>query len=220
MKHLILASGSPRRRELMSQVGLDFTVVTSDANENIKEMEPEDYVRELSSAKAQSVLEQYADKEDSVIVIGADTIVYHKGEILTKPKNEEDAFRILKSLEGQIHQVYTGVTICSAHKNVSFYEKTDVWVYDMTDEEIRDYISTGEPMDKAGALEGIGMGVQSLVISLLRYIVVILPSAFILCHLFGGGAVWNAFWITEFAAAVVAEIVYRGTIKRTMPKPR
>lgn len=64
------------------------------------------------------------------------------------------------------------------------------------------------------------MGVQSLVISLLRYIVVILPSAFILCHLFGGGAVWNAFWITEFAAAVVAEIVYQGTIKRTMPKPR
>ena len=151
MKHLILASGSPRRRELMSQVGLDFTVVTSDADENIKEMEPEDYVRELSSVKAQSVLEQYADKEDSVIVIGADTIVYHKGEILTKPKNEEDAFRILKSLEGQIHQVYTGVTICSAHKNVSFYEKTDVWVYDMTDEEIRDYISTGEPMDKAGS---------------------------------------------------------------------
>ena len=72
----------------------------------------------------------------------------------------------------------------------------------------------------SGALEGIGMGVQSLVISLLRYIVVILPSAFILCHLFGGGAVWNAFWITEFSAAVVAEIVYRGTIKRTMPKPR
>ena len=151
MKHLILASGSPRRRELMSQVGLDFTVVTSDADENIKEMEPEDYVRELSSIKAQSVLEQYADKDDSVIVIGADTIVYHKGEILTKPKDEEDAFRILKSLEGQIHQVYTGVTICSTYKNVSFYEKTDVWVYDMTDEEIRDYISTGEPMDKAGA---------------------------------------------------------------------
>ena len=70
----------------------------------------------------------------------------------------------------------------------------------------------------SGALEGIGMGVQSLVISLLRYIVIILPSAFILCHLFGGGAVWNAFWITEFSAAVVAEIVYRGTIKRTMPK--
>ena len=112
MKHLILASGSPRRRELMSQVGLDFTVVTSDADENIKEMEPEDYVRELSSIKAQSVLEQYTDKEDAVIVIGADTIVYHKGEILTK---------------------------------------TDVWVYDMTDEEIKEYISTGEPMDKAGA---------------------------------------------------------------------
>ena len=157
MKHLILASGSPRRRELMSQVGLDFTVVTSDADENIKEMEPEDYVRELSSVKAQSVLEQYADKDDSVIVIGADTIVYHKGEILTKPKDEEDAFRILKSLEGQIHQVYTGVTICSTHKNVSFYEKTDVWVYDMTDEEIRDYISTGEPMDKAGSY-----GIQGL----------------------------------------------------------
>ena len=147
MKRLILASGSPRRRELMSQVGLDFTVVTSDADENIKEMEPEDYVRELSSIKAQSVLEQYTDKEDAVIVIGADTIVYHKGEILTKPKDEEDAFRILKSLEGEIHQVYTGVTICSAHKNVSFYEKTDVWVYDMTDEEIISLnIPTGVPL--------------------------------------------------------------------------
>ena len=156
MKHLILASGSPRRRELMSQVGLDFTVVTSDADENIKEMEPEDYVRELSSIKAQSVLEQYADKDDSVIVIGADTIVYHKGEILTKPKDEEDAFRILKSLEGQIHQVYTGVTVilcqeAGSYAGSTFSEKTDVWVYDMTDEEIRDYISTGEPMDKAGA---------------------------------------------------------------------
>ena len=156
MKHLILASGSPRRRELMSQVGLDFTVVTSDADENIKEMEPEDYVRELSSIKAQSVLEQYADKDDSVIVIGADTIVYHKGEILTKPKDEEDAFRILKSLEGQIHQVYTGVTVilcqeAGSYAGSTFSEKTDVEVYDMEDEEIAAYVSTGEPLEKAGA---------------------------------------------------------------------
>ena len=148
MKHLILASGSPRRRELMSQVGLDFTVVTSDADENIKVMEPEDYVRELSSIKALSVFDQFTEFTTKNLPM---TIVNQKGEILTKPKDEEDAFRILKSLEGQIHQVYTGVTICSTHKNVSFYEKTDVWVYDMTDEEIRDYISTGEPMDKAGA---------------------------------------------------------------------
>ena len=70
----------------------------------------------------------------------------------------------------------------------------------------------------SGALEGIGMGVQSLVISLLRYIVVILPSAFLLCRMFGGGAVWNAFWITEVVAAVVAEIVYRKTIRRSMPE--
>ena len=70
----------------------------------------------------------------------------------------------------------------------------------------------------SGALEGIGMGVQSLVISLLRYIVVILPSAFILCRAFGGGAVWNAFWITEITAAAVAELVYRKTIRRSMPK--
>ena len=152
MKHLILASGSPRRRELMSQVGLDFTVVTSDADENIKEMEPEDYVRELSSIKAQSVLEQYTDKEDAVIVIGADTIVYHKGEILTKPKDEEDAFRILKSLEGEIHQVYTGVTLIKNNNVVSnFAEKTDVYCNDISDNEIREYISTGEPIDKAGA---------------------------------------------------------------------
>lgn len=150
MKHIVLASGSPRRRELLSQIGLDYEVVTSDADENIKEMEPEDYVRELASAKAQSVLEGYMDNND-IIVIGADTIVYHKGSILTKPKDEEDAFRILKSLSGEVHQVYTGVNLCSLHKNVSFYEKTDVWVYDMTDEQIREYISTGEPMDKAGA---------------------------------------------------------------------
>lgn len=151
MKHLILASGSPRRRELMSQVGLDFTVVTSDADENIDNMQPEDYVRKLSSIKAQAVLAQYADEEEKPVVIGADTIVYHMGEILTKPEDKEDAFRILKSLEGQTHQVYTGVTICSNGKSVSFFEKTDVLVYDMTDEEIREYIDTGEPMDKAGA---------------------------------------------------------------------
>lgn len=151
MKHLILASGSPRRKELMSQVGLVFEVISSDADENISVSQPEDYVMELSALKAQSVLDTISENDDSVVVIGADTIVYHKGNILTKPEDKEDAFRILRDLSGDVHQVYTGVSICSMNKKVSFYEKTDVWVYDMTEDEIRDYIGTGEPMDKAGA---------------------------------------------------------------------
>ena len=91
MKHLILASGSPRRKELMSQVGLVFEVISSDADENISVSQPEDYVMELSALKAQSVLDTISENDDSVVVIGADTIVYHKGNILTKPEAKEDA---------------------------------------------------------------------------------------------------------------------------------
>lgn len=162
MRRLVLASGSPRRRELMSLVGLEYDVVVSDIDERIQESDPCEYVKKLSYAKAMSVLERLSSESgeekglagnttDGYIVVGADTIVHHNGSILTKPRDREDAYRIIKSLSGDVHQVYTGVSICTDERCVSFCEKTDVEVYDMTDEEIYMYIDTGEPMDKAGA---------------------------------------------------------------------
>lgn len=151
-KEIILASASPRRKELLSQIGLIFTVQVSGVEEVITKTAPEEIVMELSSQKAADV--KAHTKGDSV-VIGADTIVAYSGKegskILGKPKDEEDAFAMLKLLQGKAHQVYTGVTICAGEETRTFYEKTQVFIYPMTDEEIRAYIRTGEPMDKAGA---------------------------------------------------------------------
>lgn len=158
--NIILASGSPRRKELLEQVGIDFKVLVSDADENIDITEPGDYVSKLSLLKAKTVFEELC-KDDSFkaesLVIGADTIVYHNGKVLGKPTDEEDAFNMIKGLAGNTHQVYTGVSICSKEKNISFYECTDVSVYPMTDKEIHDYVDSKEPMDKAGAY-----GIQGL----------------------------------------------------------
>jgi len=148
MNNIVLASGSPRRKELLSQVGIDFKVITSDADENSTKEQPGEYVLELSKIKAETVLNSLS--EDAV-VIGADTIVYFDGKVLGKPKDEEDAFAMIKAISGNSHQVYTGVCICTKDGCVGFYEKTDVFVYEMSDEEIWSYIKTGEPMDKAGA---------------------------------------------------------------------
>lgn len=156
MKNIILASGSPRRKELLEQIGMEFEIITSDVDENTDITKPEDYVIYLSGIKAKAVFDKlkqenrYNNKE--YVIIGADTIVSHKGNILTKPKDEEDAVNILKELAGDCHQVYTGVTLLySDGTKKSFAEKTDVHCYDMTLQEIKDYISTGESMDKAGA---------------------------------------------------------------------
>lgn len=152
MEKIILASGSPRRRELMELAGYKFDVIVSDADENTDKTNPEDIVKDLSMLKAQAVEEELKVKTDnSFFVIGADTIVYSDGKVLGKPKDEEDAFNMIKGLSGNIHQVYTGVTIISKEVTKSFAVKTDVKVYPMTDEQIRAYIATGEPMDKAGA---------------------------------------------------------------------
>lgn len=148
MEKIILASGSPRRRELMSQVGLDFKVITSDVEEHSLKSEPHEYVMELSKIKAKAV---YDTVSDDSVVIGADTIVYHEGRVLGKPKYEEDAFAMIRSLSGRIHQVFTGVSVYTKNGCVSFYEKTDVEIYEMSDGEIWDYIKTGEPLDKAGS---------------------------------------------------------------------
>ncbi len=148
MNKIVLASASPRRKELLTQIGLSFEVVTSNVEEIITKQIPYEIVMELSAQKALDV-QQKVGKD--AIVIGADTIVALGNEIMGKPTNEDDAFRMLNKLQGNTHQVYTGVTLCVGKKVTSFYEKTSVHVYEMSEQEMWSYIKTGEPMDKAGA---------------------------------------------------------------------
>ncbi len=152
MNNIILASASPRRKELLEQIGLLFTIEVSSVEEVITKTVPHEIVMELSAQKAIDVKRKTGT--DS-IVIGADTIVAYRNaeteQILGKPKGEEQAYQMLKNLQGNSHHVYTGVTICFEAKVHTFYEKTKVEVYPMSDEQIWDYIKTKEPMDKAGA---------------------------------------------------------------------
>lgn len=151
MKQVILASASPRRRELLTQAGIAFTVKVSDAEEIITESAPGKIVKELALLKAKAV----AETEEEALVIGADTIVAAEGKILGKPHSREEAFSMLSMLEGKTHQVYTGVALIAKEagkeKLEVFAEKTDVTFYPMTETEIWEYIDTGESMDKAGA---------------------------------------------------------------------
>lgn len=156
-----LASASPRRRELLTQIGIDYTVIVSEADEKTDMTDPARIVEELSVAKAQAVAEKVkaetgAEGIGDYCIIGADTIVACDGEVLGKPADEEDAFRMLRMIAGRTHQVFTGVTLLihrdgSGETLANFHEETAVTMYDMSDEEIRAYIATGEPMDKAGA---------------------------------------------------------------------
>lgn len=156
---IILASASPRRKELLAQLANDFEICVSDVEEIITEKEPDKVVEELSVQKASSV---YSGTVGDVLVIGADTVVAMEGKILGKPKNEADAFQMLQALQANEHCVYTGVTVCirraDGEKRITFSECTKVKFYPMTESEIREYIATGEPMDKAGAygIQGIG----------------------------------------------------------------
>ncbi|MCI6858725.1 MAG: Maf family protein [Eubacterium sp.] len=150
---IILASGSPRRRELLSRTGFDFTVQVSNADENVEEEVPEKLVEELAQRKAKAVFD--LQKEDC-LVIGADTIVVKDGKTLGKPKDKEEAVEMLLSISGRTHQVYTGVALfmlregkCVAQK--VFHECTEVEMTEMTEQEIRAYVKSGEPLDKAGA---------------------------------------------------------------------
>lgn len=152
---IILASGSPRRRELLKYIYDEFEIITSDVDETVTEESPEKVVEELSGKKARAVYDTVAAGEDSVIVIGADTIVYYDGEILGKPVDEDEARSMLSMLSDRTHQVFTGVTVFAKKSGkesvVSFTEKTDVTFYDLDKFDIADYIATGSPMDKAGA---------------------------------------------------------------------
>ena len=151
---IILASASPRRQELLTQIGLTFEVCPSEWEEVTDKELPEEVVQELSYHKAMEVYERNVTEEGTV-VIGADTIVACGGKILGKPGTRERAEKMLGKLQGGTHQVYTGVAFVWKEKGrtetAGFYECTDVRVYPMTEEEIRCYVETGEPMDKAGA---------------------------------------------------------------------
>ena len=180
---LVLASASPRRRELLSQIGLEFTVMPSTKEENSKTTEAGALVQELSRQKAVDIWEQLsggqgqnpdADQEQiaeetqepnlngkrqpELLVVGADTVVCCEGKILGKPHSREAAAEMLTALQGRSHEVYTGVTLYSQSETVTFFECTQVEFYPMTEVEISEYIDSKEPMDKAGAygIQGLG----------------------------------------------------------------
>lgn len=152
MKNIILASASPRRRELLDMVGIPFSVCQSQGEEQIRGSSPKEVVEELSEQKAREV---FLKTSGEVLVIGADTVVAAEGNILGKPKNRKEAIQMLKKLQGASHEVYTGVTMLSRNENgeqqKTFHVMTAVEFYPMSEEEIESYVDTGEPMDKAGA---------------------------------------------------------------------
>ena len=145
--NVILASQSPRRKELMSLFGVPFTIRVADIDETMDPTKPPyDEVARVSRLKAQAVSR---DKTD--IVIAADTIVVCAGEVLGKPRDEADALRMLRLLSGRDHQVMTGVTVLRGENAVTFTEVTDLHFRDLSEKEIARYVATGEPMDKAGS---------------------------------------------------------------------
>ena len=148
MKHIILASASPRRKEILELADLKFDVMPSDAQEITTKTAPNEVVMELASLKAKDI---YKKSEKQSMIVGADTVVAYQGQILGKPTDEADAKRMLTMLSGQTHEVYTGVCVIEDGKTKTFYEETKVTFYEISDEQIDRYIKTGEPMDKAGS---------------------------------------------------------------------
>lgn len=158
-KKIILASASPRRRELMMQAGYEFEIQVSHKEEVYTSETPDEIVKELALLKAKDIAGLNEMKD--LVVIGADTVVAYQGAILGKPKSKEDAFAMIRSFQGDKHQVYTGVAVlsCDGEGNqivVNHAVKTDVFVNPMTDEEIWHYIESDNVMDKAGSY-----GIQS-----------------------------------------------------------
>lgn len=150
---IILASQSPRRKELLKLCGFEFEIKPASVDEALPDgMSPQEAVCYLSSIKAEAL------RDNDNIIIGADTVVALDGVILGKPADDEDAFNMLKRLSGKAHSVYTGVTVIKNERKETFFEETRVEFYPLTDEEIRAYIATGEPADKAGAygIQGFG----------------------------------------------------------------
>ena len=148
MKHIILASASPRRKEILELADLEFDVMPSDAQEITTKTAPNEVVMELASLKAKDI---YKKSEKQSMIVGADTVVAYQGQILGKPTDKADAKRMLTMLSGQTHEVYTGVCLIEDGETKTFYEETKVTFYEISDEQIDHYIKTGEPMDKAGS---------------------------------------------------------------------
>lgn len=172
--HFILASASPRRRELLRQIGAEFQVLPAKGEEVITSTEPAQVVLELSMQKAKETAEHVRKfgtkgireegcflpeeekrKSEKFLILGADTVVALEGEILGKPKDQADAVRMLQRLSGSTHSVFTGVTLIlqkpESEEMISFFEETKVFMHKITDREIEAYVKTGEPLDKAGA---------------------------------------------------------------------
>lgn len=152
---ILLASASPRRKELLEQIGLSFEVVVSHVEEVITETEPGKVVEQLSAQKAEAVAGSLGEPEET-LVIGADTVVAAENTILGKPADAAKAAEMLRLLAGRTHAVYTGVTLIlrgasGETERKTFHERTDVSFYPMEEAEIRQYVATGDCMDKAGA---------------------------------------------------------------------
>lgn len=148
MSKIILASASPRRKELMELAGYDFEVICADIVEVVpEEAMPQEVVMSLALQKAQAVAAEHKE----AVVIGSDTVVALDGKILGKPHSEQEACEMLRSLSGRTHKVFTGVAIVCGGKVKNFFDETDVEFYSLDDDEIKKYVATGEPTDKAGA---------------------------------------------------------------------
>jgi len=188
-RRLILASNSPRRRDLLAQAGLTFTVIPSEVDERqVARSDPDMLVRTLAESKAIDIAEKHPDSW----VLGADTIVVIDNQILGKPDSTDAAREMLKRLSGNIHQVFTGYCVCCSHKERLFTDavKTDVCFKSLSDAEIEWYIGTGEPFDKAG-----GYGIQGIGSFLVKSIkgsytnVVGLPLCEVMSFLIGEGVI-------------------------------
>jgi septum formation protein len=157
---LVLASGSPRRKDILQQLGLSFRIQSSQVDEHLEQdLSPGETVMQLALQKAKAV----ANDCRTAVVIGADTVVVLDGEILGKPIDERDAIRMLKKLQGKIHQVLTGIALVEVShgiliRELTNYQQTDVWMRSLSDQKLDWYVQTGEPLDKAGAygIQGYG----------------------------------------------------------------
>lgn len=146
--NIILASASPRRKELLGYITEKFECVPADIDETVPEnISADESAEYLACMKASHISRSYPDS----VVIGCDTVVVYDGEVYGKPADEADAERMLKNLSGKVHKVITGVCMCMGEKKESFSEITEVEFFKLSDEDIRKYILTGSPMDKAGA---------------------------------------------------------------------
>ncbi len=159
MTRIILASNSPRRKQLLENIGLKFEIIPDNTPEPMNDsLEPYEIVKKLAKFKGENVLKQL-NSSDAAVIIAADTVVAVNDRILGKPRTKDEAFEMLTLLSGKSHSVYTGVYIIEnlSKKSANFYEKTEVYFKSLDINEIKDYINIGEPMDKAGSY-----GIQNL----------------------------------------------------------